>query len=425
MPANRETNMKKTTLRVALLTSTLLAGAAQAQDVTLTIESWRNDDLTIWQETIIPAFEAQNPGIKVVFAPSAPAEYNAVLNSKLDAGSAGDLITCRPFDASLELYNKGKLADLSGLAAMANFSPVAKSAWQTDDGAATFCVPMASVIHGFIYNADAFAQLGIEVPTTEAEFFAALDKIKADGTYIPMAMGTNDQWEAATMGYNNIGPNYWKGEEGRLALIKGEQKLTDPQWVAPFTQLAKWKDYLGDGFEAQTYPDSQNLFTLGRAAIYPAGSWEISGFNANATFKMGAFPPPVAAAGDTCYISDHTDIALGLNAASPNAEQAKVFLDWVGSPEFATLYANALPGFFSLNSTPVEMQDPLAQEFVSWRAKCQPTIRSTYQILSRGTPNLENETWNASANVIKGTETPEAAAARLQDGLATWYEPQK
>jgi len=28
-------------------------------------------------------------------------------------------------------------------------------------------------------------------------------------------MGTNDQWEAATMGYNNIGPNYWKGEEGR------------------------------------------------------------------------------------------------------------------------------------------------------------------------------------------------------------------
>ena len=417
--------MTTRTLRIALLTSTLLAGAAQAQDVTLTIESWRNDDLTIWQDTIIPAFEAQNPGIKVVFAPSAPAEYNAVLNSKLDAGSAGDLITCRPFDASLELYSKGKLADLTGLAAMANFSPVAKSAWQTDDAAATFCMPMASVIHGFIYNADAFAALGIAVPTTEAEFFAALDKIKADGTYIPMAMGTNDQWEAATMGYNNIGPNYWKGEEGRLALIKGEQTLTDPQWVAPFTQLAKWKDYLGDGFEAQTYPDSQNLFTLGRAAIYPAGSWEISGFNTQAGFKMGAFPPPVAAAGDTCYISDHTDIALGLNAASPNADQAKVFLEWVGSPEFATLYANALPGFFSLNSTPVEMADPLAKEFVGWRDTCKSTIRSTYQILSRGTPNLENETWNASANVIKGTETPEAAAERLQTGLASWFAPQQ
>ena len=413
------------TFRFALLASTLLGGAASAQDVTLTIESWRNDDLTIWQDTIIPAFEAQNPGIKVVFAPTAPAEYNAALNSKLAAGSAGDLITCRPFDASLELYNQGHLADLSGLASMANFSPVAKSAWQTDDGAATFCVPMASVIHGFIYNKDAFDALGIAVPTTRDEFFAALDTIKADGTYIPMAMGTNDQWEAATMGYNNIGPNYWKGEEGRLALIAGDQKLTDAAWVAPFEELARWKDYLGDGFEAQTYPDSQNLFTLGRAAIYPAGSWEISGFNAQAGFAMGAFPPPVAAAGDTCYISDHTDIAIGLNAKSPNADAAKKFLEWVGSAEFATMYANALPGFFSLNSTPVEMQDPLAQEFVSWRGKCQSTIRSTYQILSRGTPNLENETWNASANVIRGSEAPADAGKRLQDGLASWYAPQQ
>ena len=413
----------KSTFRIALLTSTMMAGAAWAEDVTLTIESWRNDDLSIWQEQIIPAFEAANPGIKVVFAPTAPAEYNAALNSKLAAGSAGDLITCRPFDASLELYNQGNLADLSGLASMANFSPVAKSAWQTDDGAATFCVPMASVIHGFIYNKDAFDALGIAVPTTRDEFFAALDKIKADGTYIPMAMGTNDQWEAATMGYNNIGPNYWKGEEGRLALIKGEQKLTDPQWVAPYEQLAKWKDYLGDGFEAQTYPDSQNLFTLGRAAIYPAGSWEIAGFNAQAGFKMGAFAPPVVNAGDTCYISDHTDIAMGMNAKTAHPEETKKFLEWVGSSEFADLYANSLPGFFSLNSTPVAMTDPLAQEFVSWRDKCQSTIRSTYQILSRGTPNLENETWNASANVIKGTETPADAGARLQAGLDAWYKP--
>ena len=418
--------MKRTTLRNLLLTSTLLAGsAAMAQDVTLTIESWRNDDLTIWQDKIIPAFEAANPGIKVVFAPSAPAEYNAVLNSKLDAGSAGDLITCRPFDASLELFNKGQLADLTDLPGMANFSAVARSGWSTDDGAKTFCVPMASVIHGFIYNQDAFAALGIDVPATEAEFFAALDKIKADGTYIPMAMGTNDQWEAATMGYNNIGPNYWKGEEGRLALIAGSQKLSDEGWVAPYRQLAKWKDYLGDGFEAQTYPDSQNLFTLGRAAIYPAGSWEISGFRAQAGFEMGAFPPPVQATGDTCYISDHTDIGIGLNAASANGEAGKTFLNWVASPEFASLYANALPGFFPLSNEAVTLDDPLAQEFVSWRGKCQSSIRSTYQILSRGTPNLENETWNASAAVIKGTETPEAAGARLQEGLASWYEPQK
>ena len=419
--------MLSKTIKTLLLATSFAAtfGIAQAQDVTLIIESWRNDDLSIWQDKIIPAFEAKHPGIKVKFSPTAPAEYNAVLNSKLEAGSAGDLITCRPFDASLILFQKGHLAPVQDLDGMKNFSPVAKSGWSTDDGSATYCVPMASVIHGFIYNADAFAEIGLDIPTTEAEFFAALDKIKEDGNYIPMAMGTNDQWEAATMGYNNIGPNYWKGEEGRLALISGEQKLTDEQWVAPYRQLAKWKDYLGDGFEAQTYPDSQNLFTLGRAAIYPAGSWEISGFNTQADFKMGAFYPPVANAGDDCYISDHTDIAIGMNTKTENADAAKTFLNWVGSAEFASLYANALPGFFSLSDHNVEMTDPLAQEFVSWRGKCKSTIRSTYQILSRGTPNLENDTWNASANVIKGTETPEAAGMRLQEGLASWYDPQK
>ncbi len=417
--------MRFARLNGLLLATTILTFGASAGAQELTIESWRNDDLTLWQDKIIPAFEAAHPGITVTFAPSAPAEYNAVLNSKLDAGSAGDLITCRPFDASLALYEAGHLADLSDLDGMENFSDVAKSAWQTDDGSVTFCVPMASVIHGFIYNKDAFAELGLEVPETEDEFFAVLDKIKEDGTYIPMAMGTNDQWEAATMGYNNIGPNYWRGEEGRLALIAGEQKLTDEQWVAPYRTLARWKDYLGDGFEAQTYPDSQNLFTLGRAAIYPAGSWEISGFNNLADFEMGAFKPPVMAEGETCYISDHTDIAIGLNAASPNAEAARTFLSWVASEEFANIYANALPGFFSLSSFDVPMEDPLAQEFVSWRGECESTIRSTYQILSRGTPNLENETWNASAQVIKGAETPEAAGQRLQDGLASWYEPQK
>jgi raffinose/stachyose/melibiose transport system substrate-binding protein len=419
--------MTRNAIRGLLLATSILgtAGLAQAQDVTLTVESWRNDDLSIWQEKIIPAFEAKNPGIKVVFSPSAPTEYNAALNAKLDAGSAGDLITCRPFDASLELFNKGHLASLNDLPGMENFSDVAKSAWTTDDGATTFCVPMASVIHGFIYNKDAFDQLGITVPTTEAEFFAVLDKIKADGNYIPLAMGTKDLWEAATMGYQNIGPTYWKGEEGRKALIKGEQKLTDDPWVEPYRVLAKWKDYLGDGFEAQTYPDSQNLFTLGRAAIFPAGSWEIGLFNTQAQFKMGAFPPPVKNAGDTCYISDHNDIGVGLNAKSANADAAKKFLTFVASPEFADIYANSLPGFFSLNSTAVKMADPLAQEFVSWREKCQPTIRSTYQILSRGTPNLENETWTESANVINGTDTPEVAGEKLQKGLESWYKPGK
>ena len=398
------------------------APAASGEKVKLTIESWRNDDLKIWQDVIIPAFNKQYPDIEVVFEPQAPAEYNGVLNTKLEGGTAGDLITCRPFDASLALFQKGYLASLNGLPGLENFSDVAKSAWITDDGKDVFCVPMASVIHGFMYNKDIFDKLGISEPKTEAEFYAALDKIKAAGI-TALSMGTTDLWEAATMGFQNIGPNYWKGEEGRLGLIKGTEKFTEPQYVKVWEQLAKWKPYLSDGFQAQTYSDSQNLFTLGKAGIYPTGSWEIGVFSPLIDFKMGAFKPPLPEGADKCYISDHTDIALGMNANTKNPEAAKKFLEWMTTQEFAELYTNQLPGFFTLSNHKINVTDPLAQTFMGWRDECESTIRNSYQILSRGEPNLENELWSVSAQVMNGDITPDAAAKQIQDGLDKWYKP--
>ena len=377
--------------------------SGDGETVTISIESWRSDDLAIWNDEIIPAFEADNPNISVEFAPSPPADYNAALATRLEGGTAGDLITCRPFDASLELYDAGRLAPLNDLEGIDNFSAVAQSAWITDDGTTPFCVPMASVIHGFMYNKAIFEELGLTVPETEDEFLATLQAIADDGTYTPLDMGLSDQWESATMGFQNIGPNYWNGEEGRTALIAGDAKLTDQEYVDTFAALAKWSPYLPNGATAITYTDAQNLFTLGQAAIYPTGSWEISGFNDNADFEYGAFKPPLPAGQGTCYISDHTDIGLGLNADSPNAEAAKTFLTWVASPAFAEIYSNALPGFFSLQDTAVTLSDPVAQEFVSWRDECESTIRNSYQILSRGEPNLEEELWATSAGVMSPT----------------------
>ncbi len=403
---------------------TAAGGGAGGEEVTLKIESWRSEDLAIWEDTIIPAFEAENPTIKVEFTPTAPDQYDPALRSRLEGGTAGDLIVCRPFDLSLKHYEEGFLSSVNDLEGMANFDDVAKSGWSTDDGETTFCVPMASVIHGFIYNADAFTEVGIEPPTTEAEFFAALDKVKAGGKYTGLGLGAVDTWTEAAMGFNNIGPSYWKGEEGRQGLIKGTKKFTDPEFVATWEALAKWAEYMPDGYEAVSYSDTQNLFTIGRAAIFPAGSWEITGFRDQAEFELGAFRPPVPEDGDQCYISDHIDIAIGMNAKTPHPDEARTFLEWVAGPEFASLYSNALPGFFSLSKHDVQLEDPLAQEFLSWRQDCEGTIRVADQILSRGEPSTANEIGLVTAEVMKGSLTPEAAGERLQSALDGWYKPE-
>jgi raffinose/stachyose/melibiose transport system substrate-binding protein len=212
-----------------------------------------------------------------------------------------------------------------------------------------------------------------------------------------------------------------------LGLLDGTAQYNTGGFLAAFEALNRWQPYLIDGYQALAYPDAQSAFTLGLGAIYPSGSWEITGFEANADFEMGVFPPPLPEGAETCYISDHTDIALGMNAAleGERAEAARTFLEWMTSAEFAALYSNALPGFFSLANHEITLENALAQEFLSWRGECESTIRSSYQILSRDqTYNNENDLWVANSRMLNGELTPQEAADFVQGNLAQWYEPQ-
>lgn len=410
-------------MRRAILLALATANVATAG--TLTIESWRVDDKAIWESTLIPAFKKSHPGIDIKFAPTAPTEYDSSLTARLAGGTAGDLIACRPFDMSLALYRHGNLDKLDGKAGMDSFAPGAKVAWQTDDGKDTFCMPIASVIHGFLYNKKIFAELKLQPPATEAQFFQVLGTVKKSGKYQPFALGTADQWESEQIVFSSIGPNYWQGETGRKALIAGKAKFTDSQFVAALSYEAKLGSYLGKGASAQTYGDSQNLFALGKAAIYPTGSWDLAYFQQTPGLQLGVFPPPVAKAGDKCYISDHMDIGMGVNSKSANKADAYQFLAWLASAEFADLYTNKVTGFFTLSSHAIAVKDPLAKQMLDWRASCASTIRFNAQILNRGTPSMENQLWNVNAQVLNGKLAPQDAAARLQAGFAKWYKPQQ
>ena len=130
-------------------------------------------------------------------------------------------------------------------------------------------------------------------------------------------------------------------------------------------------------------------------------------------------------AGDRCYISDHLDMGIGLNAASPNREAGRAFLNWVASAGFASLYAGALPGFFPLSDGAVEIGDPLARTFLSWRRDCGSTIRFASRFLSRGGRDLARAAWGASVAAISGAAGAGEIADRLQRVLADRYAPHR
>jgi raffinose/stachyose/melibiose transport system substrate-binding protein len=415
--------MGRTTF-AALLLSVALTGVtvpAFADPVTITLGSWRTEDLAVWQDKILPVFMAAHPDIKVEFAPINTNEYNAAIQSQIEGGAGPDLITCRPFDVNNEWIGRGYFTKLDGLAGLENYTDTAKAAWST--GGSTYCVPVAAVLAGFYYNIDIFNELGLKVPTTSAEFIDVLQKIKDNGKYAPLADGTSESWQLAYNGLYSIGPAYWKGEEGRLGLIDGTKKLTDPDFVAAFKAYAAWKPFLPAGYEALGYADMTQLFTLGKAAILPDGSWDINQVTSTG-LNVGAFGPPAADAGGDRYLQEMPDMAIGINAKGANQEAAKTFLTWVTGSEFQQLYVNTAPGFFAMSNQPVTYDNKLAQTFADLKNGAKLTPRLALDRLSAGTPPLDDETWRLLQVMMNTDETPEQVAEELQKGLASWYKPQ-
>jgi raffinose/stachyose/melibiose transport system substrate-binding protein len=383
--------------------------------------TWRTEDTVMWEEDIIPAFEESHPGITVEYAPVDTNDYNATIQSQVESGTGPDLIMCRPFDVNRSWIEKGYFDPLSDLDAIGSFDDVALTAWEGDDGE-PYCVPVASVLAGFYYNTAIFEELGLEIPATQEEFIALLDAIKADGTYAPLALGSADGWQLAYNLLYQVGPNYWKGEEGRLGLIDGTQKLTDADFVAGFTAFDSFRDYLPSGYESISYEDMTQLFTLGQAAILPDGSWQITQVTSTG-LDVGVFGAPPAGEGDQRYQQEMADMAFGLNAESKEKEAATEFLEWLGTLEFQQLYVNKLPGFFSMGTEPVTYDDPLAQEFADLKEGAELTSRLALDRLSAGQPPLDDEIWRVAQLMYNSGLSPEDATAELQAGLDSWYVP--
>ena len=112
------------------------------------------------------------------------------------------------------------------------------------------------------------------------------------------------------MGFQNIGPNYWKGEEGRKALIAGTAEVHRPALCRDLRGARNLGALYGrrlPGAEISRQRRTSSPSARPRSIRPARGTSPI--FSKQADFEFGAFPPPVAKAGDTCYISDHTDIA--------------------------------------------------------------------------------------------------------------------
>ncbi|MEG0741053.1 MAG: extracellular solute-binding protein [Clostridia bacterium] len=353
--------MKKLLGLVLALLVALLPVVGLAQGATLTMGSWRADDVD--QMNNLLSIYKEKTGVDIQFQPINPPEYNATLRLQLDSGTGPDLMYSRSYATGLELFTAGYAGDCTEIpGVMDNFSELSRAPWATPEGK-MFAVPFAAVSHGVYYNKDIFAANKIEIPTTFEELLAACETLKAAGI-TPFSNGVADQWDILECFFMGMLPNYIGGAEGRIKYENGEAKLNDENFVAAFADIAKLAPYFPEGYEAVTYNDSQILFATGKAAMFMDGSWTCGTYG-DVGFEWSVFAMPAPAARKTA-VCFHPDLAITYNATSKYPEECKAFLAWLASEEGVTAATANLPaGYFPLAKFPVTFTDAHINEILA------------------------------------------------------------
>ena len=402
-------------------TATPTATATPPQEVVLTMGSWRPDDIE-QMNRILARFHEKHPYITVRHDPTSPPEYNAALEAQLEAGTAPDLFYLRSYSTSRVLYEQGYLEPLGDLPGLnENFDPAMLAAWATDDGA-PYGVPFIATSHGVYYNQDLFAELGLSIPDAWEELLTTAQAIE-DAGYIPFANTSGDPWTIAEIVFMNLAPSFIGGREGRMEYLTGKRCFNDEYVVAAFQAVKDLVPFFPENHELFTYYDSQQLFLQGQATMWMQGSWDIPFFEATAPpFEWSVFAPPPPAR-QPAYITFHLDAGMGMNVASPYKEEARIFLEWMTTPEFGALLGNELPGFFPMHTEVPVLENEHANTFLALNQGRGTDVRFPWEKLTEGSPDGYTLMLDGAMAVVKGEQTPQQAADALQAGLAQWFEP--
>ena len=188
-----------------------------------------------------------------------------------DPPTAMQFNTGKQFD---DLVENGLLNNVDALAKSEDWArtvPPSIVAAVTRDGHA-YAVPVD--IHGqnwFFFSKAALDKAGVAQPTTWAELFPALDKLKAAGL-VPLAFSGQKTWERglfgatlAGMGGSDMFQRFWGKRD--VAMVK------TPEFRRIAEAYRKLHDYVDPGSPGRNWNDATALVITGKAGMQVMGDW--------------------------------------------------------------------------------------------------------------------------------------------------------
>lgn len=345
-----------------LLFSMLLTGCGEkasetgtASDKKVTISYWYNcneaDEAAYfpkWCNETIAKFMEANKNItieKTVLSNSD--QFQTKINASIAAGDVPDIFQGW-FAGRMEPFVKS--GSIMALDDVINGDPDLKEVFvpiKTGifDGK-TYGIGLMLTTEVFFYNKEIFKNNNIEVPKNYTEFKAIIAKLKANNV-LPVAMGNKDPW-VGTLPYMFIFDRLAGPAKYEETCFAHTGKFTEPEYVKAaeiMLEIANLGAYPSN-FNTLDYNEAKALFTSGKAAMYPMGTWELQNLGVELGDKLGFFNFPDIEGGKGSAVEDwiaSQDNAFSISAKAPKDEQnaAIKFLKYTFSKDVLSYYANS------------------------------------------------------------------------------------
>ena len=392
------------------------ASAAPTSSAPVTLTLWHNygteanADVT---NALVKAYMAKNPNVTINVVSQPAANYFALLKAAAVAQSGPDLMTM--WTGLFALQNQTYLEPLDSYIPAATLKSFNGIDWcskglQLSQGA--ICVPLDMQHYNGFYNKAMFAKAGItSFPTNWADFFTALQKLKATGV-TPIAYGPGGQaLNAGFYPYYDLSYMMMYLAVGDWQkLYSGQIPWTDPAIVA---QLEQWAKIKSQGYTNTDVlnGDSVGMFEAGKAAMVMEGSWEFQEFSQKMGSNVGVFIPPFNAQPVKGVVEFPGD-GFGVTSYSQNKTAAAAFLAWMATPEAQQIIATGglIPVVAGTPAT-----NALANDMLDFAANQSYT---RYPMIDNVTqPEVQDVATKELNSLFNGTATAQEVAKSMSDAL--------
>jgi raffinose/stachyose/melibiose transport system substrate-binding protein len=300
-------------------------------------------------QAIVDAFEDANPDITVELdGRPAGAEGDNLVKTRLQTGSMPDVFDYNSGSLFQQIAPEKNLAKLTGTDSVAAVDDAYVP--QVSVGSDVYGVPYGTAFGGGVmYNQKVFDQLGLQVPTTWAEFGTVAEAIKAAGIS-PVIQTYGETWTSQLFvlgDFHNVAaaePTWADDYTANKA-----KYATDPAAVAGFQHLQEVfdKGWQNPDYASAKVPDGMRMLAAGEGAMYPILSTNITTLAAASPDQVddiGFFALPgtdAASNGLTAWFPNGVFIPATTEGAQLEASQK--LLAFIASPDGCDAQSAASP----------------------------------------------------------------------------------